>query len=461
MKKEATTEHGPVSRDAEQTPRLPLLDLLAYSLPTASVAYLGLLIGLYFFKFATDELKIEPAIIGTIFLVARIWDAVSDPLTGYLSDRTQTRLGRRRPWLLASAVPMAFAALAPWSPPAQLGSVGLVLWVAAGLLIWETVATTFAVPHTALGAELSTDHHERTRIFAFRHVASGIGFALVAAALYAMTTSEDKSATALRLALAGGVLSTLFIGLAVVRLREPEEHQGRTTAKPLAAIADVWRNEHARLLLIVFLIESLGAATLGVLGPYLTQYLMGDESLFTPLLVSYFVPSLLFVPVGLPLSRRFGKKATWVASMCLSGLAFGLLFFAAPGRAWLIYASGIGAGIGGAIGAMVGPSVQADVIDYDEYKTGERKEGTYFAIWNFVRKCASGLIGWLTGMTLQIVGFEPNVEQTETTLFAMRFLMGIFPFAAFAIGSLLFLQFRLTESEHARIRLELDARGAP
>jgi GPH family glycoside/pentoside/hexuronide:cation symporter len=438
--------------------RLPLLDLLAYCLPAASVAYLGLLIGLYFFKFATDELRIEPAVIGTIFLVVRIWDAVSDPLAGYLSDRTRTPLGRRRPWLLASAIPMAFAGLGPWSPPAGLGGVGLVLWVAAGLLIWETVATTFAVPHTALGAELSMDHHERTRIFAFRHVASGIGFVSVAAALYAMTTSSDKRGTALWLALAGGLCSTLFIGLCVARLREREEHRGRANAKPLVALADVWRNEHARLLLLVFGIESLGAATLGVLGPYLTQYLLGDESLFTPLLVSYFVPSLLFVAVGLPLSRRFGKKATWIGSMILSALSFGLLFFAAPGREWLIYASGVGAGIGGAIGAMVGPSVQADVIDYDEYVTGERKEGTYFAVWNFVRKCGSGVIGWLTGVTLQLVGFEPNVEQTETTLFAMRFLMGVFPFAAFAVGSLLFMRFGLTESEHARIRAELDAR---
>ena len=449
-----------MSRDEGETSRLPLLDLVAYSLPTASVAYLSLLIGLYFFKFATDELRIEPAVIGTIFLVARVWDAVSDPLVGFLSDRTRGRLGRRRPWLLAAAIPMAVAGLAPWSPPAGLGPVALVVWVSAGLILWETVATVFAVPHTALGAELSMDHHERTRVFAFRHVATGIGFVMVAAALYLMTNSDDKRTTALWLALAGGVVSTLFIGFAVVRLRERDEHRNRGSSRPLAAIADIWRNEHARLLLIVFLIESLGAATLGVLGPYLTQYLLGDESLFISLLVSYFVPSLLFVPVGLPLSRRFGKKVTWTASMIVSGLAFGLLFFAAPGREWLIYVSGIGAGVGGAIGAMVGPSVQADVIDYDEYMTGERKEGTYFAVWNFVRKCASGLIGWLTGMTLQLVGFEPNVDQSEATLFAMRFLMGVFPFVAFAVGSLLFLRFGLTESEHTRIRHELDARAA-
>ena len=84
---------------------------------------------------------------------------------------------------------------------------------------------------------------------------------------------------------------------------------------------------------------------------------------------------------------------------------------------------------------MVGPSVQADVIDYDEYETGERKEGTYFSVWNFVRKCASGVIGWLTGVTLQIVGFEPNGQETEETLRGLRYLIGGVPAALVLAGT--------------------------
>jgi GPH family glycoside/pentoside/hexuronide:cation symporter len=445
---------------AQSRARLPLLDVIAYGLPAASVGYLSLLQTLYFFKYATDELLIAPAVMGTLFLTARVWDAISDPLAGYLSDRTRSRLGRRRPWMLAAAVPLAAVALLPWTPPRGLEGTLLVLWVGVGLLAWETAATAFAVPHTALGAELTVEHHERTRVFAFRHVAAGLGFVLVAGALQAMTVSEDKRATAFWLAGGGGVASLALITFSAARLREPPEHQGRPAPRPVRALGDVWRNPHARLLLIVFLIESLGAATLGVLGPYLTQYVLGDESLFAPLLVSYFVPTLLFVPVGLPLARRYGKKATWAGSMILSGLSFGLLFLASPARRWLIFASGIGAGIGGAVGAMVGPSVQADVVDYDEYITGERKEGTYFATWNFVRKCATGVTGWLTGIALQLVGFRPNVAQGPTTLLAMRALIGLFPLLAFAFGVALFLRFRLTEDEHRRIRLALDAHRA-
>ena len=438
--------------------RLDVGTLVAYSLPAAGIAYLSLLVTLYLFKYATDVLLIAPAAIGTIFMLGRVWDAISDPLAGYLSDRTRTRIGRRRPWLLVSIVPVALFSLMPWSPPASLSGVSLVLWVACALLLFETAVTAFTVPHTALAAELSMDHHERTRIFAFRHVATGIGFILVAAALQLMTTSSDKRATAELLTIVGGAATGLLILYSATRLRERREHFGLGAERPLRAFLDVWRNPHARLLLIVFLIESMGAATLGLLGPYVMQYVIGDESLFPRLLVSFFLPTLLFIPVALPLSRRFGKKTTWAGGMTISALAFGLLIFAGPDNVWIIYVSGVGAGIGSAIGAMVGPSVQADVVDYDEYRTGERKEGLYFAVWSFARKCASGIMGGLTGLVLQFVGFEPNVEQTETTQLAMRTIFALFPSTGFVIGIALFLRFGLTEAEHLRIRSELDRR---
>jgi GPH family glycoside/pentoside/hexuronide:cation symporter len=108
---------------------------------------------------------------------------------------------------------------------------------------------------------------------------------------------------------------------------------------------------------------------------------------------------------------------------------------------------------------MVGPSVQADIVDYDELVTGERKEGMYFATLNFVRKAASAITGFLTGLALQWVGFVPNIEQTETTKLAIRSLQALFPFASFALGLALFLRFRLGESEHARIRAQLARRA--
>ncbi|MBW2280801.1 MAG: MFS transporter, partial [Deltaproteobacteria bacterium] len=117
------------------------------------------------------------------------------------------------------------------------------------------------------------------------------------------------------------------------------------------------------------------------------------------------------------------------------------------------------AGTAAGCGAMVGPSIQADVIDFDEYETGERKEGAYFAAWNFVFKSATGVTLMLTGWVLQFSGFAPNQEQTESARFAILFLYSIFPLGCYAIGTALFLTFKLDEKEHARIRSVLDERN--
>ena len=207
-------------------------------------------------------------------------------------------------------------------------------------------------------------------------------------------------------------LSTL---LAVVRLREPAEHQGRGGRNPWRAFADVWRNPHARLLFLVFGIENFGTAILSVMIAYVMKYVFDLEQYTTAFMLLYFIPAILFVPVWIRLSRRFGKRNLWIFSMSMLTIAFGGLAFVRAGDVWLVCALGVIAGVGGGCGAVVGPSIQADVIDFDERATGERKEGTYFAVWAFVRKSAFGVATMLTGLLLGLIGYEPNVEQSEAT----------------------------------------------
>ena len=248
--------------------------------------------------------------------------------------------------------------------------------------------------------------------------------------------------------------------LAVALLREPAEHQGRGGQRPFAAFADVLRNPHARLLLVVFTIETIGTATLGILLPYVLQYVVGRADLIPQLIAVYMVPAVLFVPLWIVLSRRVGKKPLWVASMCAMTLAFSALFFVGPGDWLYVAVLALIAGVGGGCGAVVAPSIQADIIDWDELQTGERKEGAYFAVWSFVRKGAFGLTAGATGLALAGTGFVPNAEQQPETLLAMRALFGLFPGACYLAGSLLFLRFRFTQAEHGAVLSALAARRA-
>ena len=156
----------------------------------------------------------------------------------------------------------------------------------------------------------------------------------------------------------------------------------------------------------MFGIESLGAATIGVLTLYVAQYVVKRPTIGAPAIAVYMVASILFVPIWLPLSRRFGKKALWLASMLLTAVSFGAMIFLTEGTVTLLMVLAFAAGTAASCGAMMGPSIQADVIDWDEHATGERKEGAYFAAWNFVFKVATGLTQGLTGLRAHVLGLR-------------------------------------------------------
>jgi sugar (glycoside-pentoside-hexuronide) transporter len=433
--------------------------LALYSLPIVGPSFLNVLTLLYLSKYATDVLLIPPAAMGLVFMVGRFWDAASDPLVGYWSDRTRSRWGRRRPWFAASVPLFALCPLMIWAPPPTLEGVALPIWVGAGMLALDTAFTAFFVPHGALGAELSLEHHERTRVFGYRQVAQQLGFFVALVGMYLLLEAPDKRSAAFWIAAAGGLGAALLIGVATLGLRERADFRDRGSEKPLSALRDVLRNPHARLMLGVLLIEHVGLAGLMVMAPYHMQYVLGDETLLPFLAGSYMVSSLLIVPVALAASRRAGKKRVWLLAMALTGTAYGLIFFAGPGDGLLMYGLAALIGIGNGSGTILGMSVQADIVDYDEYATGERKEGIYFAVWNIARKAASGLTGFIALQALGAVGYVPNAEQSEETRLVIRSLLALFPAATFALGIALFLRFRLTEPEHRRIRGEIEKRG--
>ena len=438
--------------------KVPLGTLLVYGLPSLFVSFTFMLVLVYLMKYSTDVLLVPPVVMGVLFGLSRVSDAILDPVAGYLSDRTDSRLGRRRSWLVVSALPLGATFVMLWSPPAQLGGVALAVWMGAAVFAYHVATTLFSIPHEALGAELTTSYHDRTRIFGIRHIVGTVGSVLALGGMWLLMESEDPRRTAFLLALAIGVAFALSTLLAVARLREPASHQGRGGRNPWRAFADVWRNPHARLLFLVFGIETFGTAILSVMVAYVMKYVYDLEHYTTAFMLLYFVPAILFVPVWIRLSRRFGKRNLWIFSMSMLTIAFAGLAFVRAGDVMLVCALGVIAGVGGGCGAVVGPSIQADVIDFDERATGERKEGTYFAVWAFVRKSAFGLATLLTGLLLGLIGYEPNVEQSEATKLGMRTLFGIVPGLCYLAGTLCFLRFRLDEAAHLAIRRELDGR---
>ena len=438
--------------------RIPTAQIAVYASPMLALGFMGTLLSLYLLKFSTDVLLIPPGVMGVLLGLAFVWDAISDPMAGFLSDRTRSHLGRRRSWMFASALPVGLGFFALWSPPESLHGTALTVWLGLSLLLFFTAWTAMSVPHLALGAELTTDYHDRSRVFGGRQIIDFGGILLAAGALSLLEVADDPRAVARTIGLAGGAAAVALILFGAARTRERPEYQGRGARSPWAALRDVLGNRYARILMGVFFLEMLGLSLLLTLMPYATQYLLAQPGKTGLLLASAIVAALLFYPLWFPLSRRFGKRNPWIVATLVKAAAMGAMLFIHGGQAGLLLVLTVVVGATQGAAMILGPSIKADVVDVDEYRTGERKEGSYFAIWDLARKAATGLAIAITGAVLQLAGFEPNVTQTQSAEFAIRSLFAGLPLILHVLAALLLLRFHLSHEEHASMRRTIETR---
>ncbi|MGE0621205.1 MAG: MFS transporter [Pseudomonadales bacterium] len=457
---------APLQEPAAQKPasepvaesRLPLRVIWSYTGSRVAFSIMGVMFGVYFMKYATDVLLIAPATMGILLAAARLWDGFTDPLVGYLSDRTRSRFGRRRVWLYASALPVAIGVVMIWAPPEALSGVELVIWMAVALLVYETAATAYLIPHGALGMELTPHYHERTRLFGYAHMIGFIGSLLGMGTLQLMTMAEDKRAFAYDLSLVAAVVVFIAIVATTRLLPERAEYQGRGNESVLRSVTDVFRNGHARLLLVVFAIETYGIASIMTLTPYLVTYVFPMEAKLVLVMMTYALPQVLFTPFWMWLARHAGKQRAWTGALLLSAIPFVCFFLLEEAGVtfWILtFLCGFLAGCG----AVVQPAIQADVVDYDELTTGDRKEGAYLAVWNLVRKCSASLCALITGLVLQFADFVPNEVQSEETVDAIRAVFGLLPAVCYFAGGLLFTRFTFNELEHRAARDAIERRA--
>jgi len=446
---------------SESRDRLPLSLIFLYSLPFVGYLAMSLPMSMWYPKFSTDELMIAPATIGTILFAARFWDAISDPMAGHLSDRTRSRFGRRRIWLVGAAIPVAVTYVMLWSPPTALESFWTIAWIAVAMILWETASTAFYVPYTALGLELTNDYHDRTRLFGWRQSLVAVGFGAALVSISILRNDADYPDAEIPVAVVTGAALALMLCVTAWRVPEPADHQGRGGVRLGTAFRDVVRNPHARLLLLVMGIDSFGMGMVASLGAYMADDVIRAPELLAEMMAFWMLPQFVCVPIWIWLSRRVGKKPMWLSGMGISVLGFLGLLFVGEGEIMAVRLQVLAIGVGTSISLVIGPSVQADVVDYDELMTGDRKEGAYVAIWNFLRKLGGAVAMSLGLFVLDFAGYDARLErQSDFVQQSIRIVMGAVPAIAFVIGAIAFARFSLNEAEHREVKVRLAERAA-
>jgi GPH family glycoside/pentoside/hexuronide:cation symporter len=435
---------------------------LAYGSGNFAFALLGLVVAVNLQFFYTDYVGLSAGLVSWSLLFARLFDGVTDPLMGYLSDRTHTRIGRRRPFILGAALPLGVSFYFLFSPPdlgdpaehqATLLAYMLVLYITT-YAIW----TIGAIPYFSLGAELTDDYQERTRIIAVREGWALAGL-LAATILPAWLIHVFGGRTGY--GFMGGILGvgTSFFLLASGGLvRERAEFQGRPSLGPYAGWIATLRNPHFRHILLPFALSAIAGAVPAVLVIYISVYVIGTPEWWAQAmpgwlptwsyyLLVYFSSGILSLPLWNAMVGRVGKRATWGTAIALATLTSSACFWLDEGRVAYFTVLLVFGGMSFGNYISLPASIVADLIDYDEVQTGRRREASYFAIWAFATKFGSAFTGFAALQVLEQVGYIPGVPQTETVKTWMVWMYSWFPAAFYLASGIALLRFRFTRDD--------------
>ena len=431
--------------------RLPLRTLLAFGLPGFPLAALTVPLYIYLPAFYADEMGLGLTAVGAILLAARLFDVVIDPVVGMLSDRSSTRIGRRRPWLLLGTPLALLAVYRLFLPAAGVGDLYLLVWTVALYLAWSILL----LPYYAWAAELSPDYHERARITGFRESFVILG-TLAAAGLPALKGGSATGGAALALlALLMMVALPIAVGVAVTCVPEPPV--APVPAAGLGGWRAILENRPFRRLIAAYLLNGLGNGLTATLFTLFASHVVRVPDQTGALLFVYFLAGILAVPFWLWLSRKLGKHRAWALSLIWTGCWFVWAPALGPGDLVAYAVISVMTGIGLGADLTLPSAMQADIVDLDTLGSGARRAGLYFALWGMATKLALAIAVGIAFPLLDLAGFDPARENSGTALTVLGLLYAVVPIGIKLGAVALIWNYPLDAAEHARVRRQLEA----
>jgi GPH family glycoside/pentoside/hexuronide:cation symporter len=458
------TRHATSSAPAPARP-LALSTKLFYGAPAFAGAAMAIPIAIHMPKFYSDVILAPLGLVALAIAVARSLDALTDPLMGWITDRTRSRWGRRKPWIALGVPLTAVAVIALFTPPESLGPRAAAGWFTASFALYFLFHTVYQIPHGALGAEVSLDYHERSSLFAWQAFFIALGTIAAAAApaivIGWLGPGSDRAAFTLIAVVIATLLVALY-GLLVWKVPERREFADREANPLVPGVRRALRNRPFRIIFLSGLTNAIPAAMPAILLPFMVEYVIqpaNPELWLTILLVVYMATGLVFIPIWMLLSKHIGKLGTLVTASTVGITGSLMLFFIGTGDlAFAVFVFFV-TGTQSQVGNVLVPAMAADTIDYDELLTGKRREAQFGSFWAIVPKFVAipgssiplAILGW--------VGYVPNVPQTEEVTFTIRFLVGLFPALFYVIALLILARYPISESAHAAIRDGIEAHG--
>ncbi|MBN2343676.1 MAG: MFS transporter [Deltaproteobacteria bacterium] len=467
-----------------RTQQVGVLEKLGYGCGDfASVLYWQT-ISAWLLYFYTDVFGITAAAAGTMILVSRLWDGVNDPMMGMLADRTNTRYGKFRPYLLWLAIPMGVVAVLTFSSP-NLSPSGKLVYAWVTYVLFMMTYTAINIPYSALLGVITSDTTERVNVsfykylFAFTSggVVSFIGLYL-AQELFGTTVARlvygepNESFGWQMMMVCFAIVATGFFLITFLTTKERVQPPKKQKMSVSADLKELLHNRHWLVLLAVSLLMILFVAIRMTVTTHYFKYYVADQRIaflgntysvgFVALASTFLVISQWVAVLGILgtkwIAALLGKKKAFILFFWISIVCFGAYYFLSPDSLFLIFGLQIvGSFFCGPLTPLIW-AMYADTADYAEWKNGRRATGLVFSASTMSQKIGWAIGGFVAGWLLASVGFQPNVEASDSVRFGLKLLISVIPAAAGVLAALLMLLYGLDNNKMKIIEEELRRR---
>ncbi len=422
------------------------------------------IVGAYLAIFLTDVVGISPGMAAIAILIGKSWDWINDPIIGHISDRTRSRWGRRRPFLLFGPLPFALAFMLLWWRPPWDNPALLVAYYAFAYVVYDGAATFVYMPYFALTPELTSDYDERTSLTTYRMFFSILGslIAFTVPLLIVGTFEPGHAGKVLTMGILFGVVSALPLLLVFFGTHENPAHTEMAQPSLRESLQAARKTPPFLYGLGLFLAAWMAITVVETTLLYYVRYWLHREGESDLIMATIFVMAIFALPLWQWISARWSKRWAYVAGVAFWAVVQIVLVLVSPGTGLpVILFLCLLAGIGVSAVHVIPWAMIPDAVEWDEWRTGERHEGIFYSLTTLTHKVASSIAIPLVLLVLQFTGYVPNAaQQSPAALTGLRIVMGPIPAVLLCLGIVIALRYPLDRAEYRRITQELQLREA-
>ena len=440
--------------------RLTLKTRIGYGIGDIAICLYWSGVGLYLLYFYTDVVGISGSLAGLIYFIGMAWDAATDPFMGYMAERTRTKWGVYRPYLLFGNIPLALSfVLLFWVPPLEGSSLFFFLLFAN--LLHRTCFTLVSVPFSSLTPRITSDSQERTNLTGFRMLGAQTGtnlMALLAFPIIFWVGGEDESMGFIVLASIAGITAILIHSITFITVQEPDNDQGieRVGGSLADAARAIGKNKPFWLVFSATLIVGITTIFFGNNLIYYTKYALDLHEHQGTILFTSGIVAFLSIPIWWIISNRLGKKITWLISSTITLSSLILFYFydikTLNELLFLVAFIGFGSGAGG----ILFWSMLPDTIEYGEVHTGVRSESSLYGFMTFAQKGSIAIAVLILGWVLDAIGYQANQAMSLTTIDNMKIIMTLIPILGISCSLIIIYFYPIDSKMHKDLLRQLQ-----